>query len=87
MRLTTEKFEIISAGNVYQVRATEYINGSNELRYRVSYNDSPVSVFGWNEDLDRFAVMHDSRNPSTHPEIENAIARKLENIQSLKQAA
>lgn len=87
MRLTTEKFEIISGGSVYQVRATEYINGIGELRYRVSYNNSPVSVFGWNDSLNRFAVMHDDRNPNTHPEIENAIARKLENIQAMKQAA
>ena len=87
MRLTTEKFEIVSQGNVYPVCATEYINGSGELRYRVSYNNNPVSVFGWNEDQNQFILMHDDRNPDMHSEIKNAIIRKLESIQQMKQAA
>ncbi|MFT3703744.1 MAG: hypothetical protein QM802_15380 [Agriterribacter sp.] len=87
MRLKTENFEIISNGNIYQVRATEYINGSGEVRYRVSYNDSPVCVFGWNEALNGFAMMHDHRNPGINHETEKAISHKLENIQAMKEAA
>ena len=87
MRLKTENFEITSGGNIYQVRATEYINGSGELRYRVSFNDSPVCVFGWNEAFNGFAMMHDNRNPDINREIEKAISYKLENLQAMKQAA
>ncbi|PVD52071.1 hypothetical protein DC498_11835 [Terrimonas sp.] len=87
MRLTTENFEIVSGGNIYTVKATEYINGSEELRYRVSFNDNPICVFGWNNELNRFAVMHDKRNPDMSNEIETAIGKRLEKIQQMKEAA
>ena len=87
MRLTTENFDIVSGGNVYIIRATEYFNGSEELRYRVSFNNNPVCVFGWNNELDRFAVMHDNRNPDMSKDIEIAIGKRLEKIQEMKAAA
>ncbi|MCC6288512.1 MAG: hypothetical protein IT249_11570 [Chitinophagaceae bacterium] len=87
MRLTTENFEIVSGGNIYTIKATEYINGSEELRYRVSFNDNPICVFGWNDELNRFAVMHDKRNPNMSNDIEVAISKKLEKFQQLKEAA
>jgi hypothetical protein len=87
MRLVTEKFEILSGGNIYHVLATEYLNGQEELRYRVSVNESPVSVFGWNSDRNRFAIMHDPRNPNIPGEIEQAIADRLKHISKMKEAA
>lgn len=87
MRLVTEKFEILHSGNIYQVRATEYLNGQEELRYRVSFNDSPVCVFGWNNDMNRFTIMHDHRNPDIPGEIEQAIAGRLKHISKMKEAA
>ncbi|MBN8857428.1 MAG: hypothetical protein J0H29_03505 [Sphingobacteriales bacterium] len=87
MRLVTEKFEILSGGNIYQVRATEYLNGQEKLRYRVSVNDSPVCVFGWNNDRSRFTIMHDHRNPDIPGEIEQAIAGRLKHISRMKEAA
>ena len=87
MRLVTEKFEILSGGNIHHVRATEYLNGQEELRYRVSVNESPVCVFGWNSDRNRFAIMHDARNPDIPREIEQAIADRLKHISKMKEAA
>lgn len=87
MRLTTENFEIVSGGNIYNVSATEYVNGNDELRYRVSFNNNPVCVFGWNEMMNRFAVMHDKRNPSMPDNIEMAIGKRLERIKAMKEAA
>lgn len=87
MRLTTQNFEIASNGNIYNVKATEYINGSEELRYRVSVNNNPISVFGWNNDLNRFAIMHDKRNPDLSADMELAIGNRLEKIQAMKEAA
>ena len=87
MRLVTEKFEILSGGNISQVRATEYFNGQEELRYRVSINDSPVCVFGWNTNLNRFAIMEDSRNPDISAAIEQSIAGKLKSLSKMREAA
>ena len=87
MRLTTENFELACNGNIYNVKATEYINGTEQLRYRVSVNNNPISVFGWNNDLNRYAVMQDKRNPNLSADIELAIGNRLEKIQAMKEAA
>jgi uncharacterized protein with WD repeat len=63
------------------------LNGQEELRYRVSVNESPVCVFGWNSDRNRFAIMHDPRNPNISGEIEQAIADRLKHISKMKEAA
>ena len=87
MRLVTEKFEVLSGGNIYQVRATEYFNGQEELRYRVSVNNSPVCVFAWHSNLNRFAIMQDSRNPEISAGVEQEIAGKLKNFSKMRAAA
>ncbi|MBX3241860.1 MAG: hypothetical protein KIT80_12805 [Chitinophagaceae bacterium] len=87
MKLTTKNFEIVSNGNIYMVKATEYLNGMEELRYRVSFNESPVCVFGWNSNSNCFAVMTDKRNPPIPAGVEAAIGKKLEKIQTAKTAA
>ena len=87
MKTVTEIFEIIAEGKPYTVKATSFLNGMEKLRYRVSVNNSPVCIFGWDEGLDRFAILKDARNPDIHPAAEMIIARKLENMFAKKQAA
>lgn len=87
MRLRTENFEIVSGGNIYNVKATEYVNGSEELRYRVSFNNNPICVFGWNDEFSRFLVMHDKRNPNMPADIEMAIGNRLQKMMALNKAA
>ncbi len=87
MKPTTEIFEIMAEGKPYIVKATPYLNGREKLRFRVSMNDSAICIFGWDESLDRFAIMKDARDPAVHPAAEMIIARKLENISARKQAA
>ena len=87
MKTTTEIFEIVADGNPYMVKATPFVNGREKLRFRVSVNNSPVCIFGWDEDLDRFAILKDARDPDVYPAAEMVIARKLENLFAKKQAA
>ncbi|HEX5025753.1 MAG TPA: hypothetical protein VFV68_10795 [Agriterribacter sp.] len=87
MKTVTEIFEIFAGERPYMIKATSYFNGREKLRFRVTVNNSPVCVFGWDEDLDRLAIMQDSRNPFIHPAAELAIARKLESIYTKKLAA
>lgn len=87
MKTIREMFEILADGKTYIVNAISYLNGNEELRYRVSVNNSPVFVFGWNDNLNRYAVMHDTRNPQITSSTETAIAGKLENLFAKKQAA
>lgn len=69
------------------VKATSFLNGMEKLRFRVSVNNSPVCIFGWDEGLDRFAILKDARDPEIHPATEVIIAGKLENLLAGKQAA
>jgi hypothetical protein len=45
--------------------------------YRISYNNGPVHVFGWDEGLDRFAETGKTAD-TIPPVIEMAIAEKLQ---------
>ena len=87
MKTSTEIFEMIADGKPYVVRATSFLNGMEQLRFRVSVNNSPVCIFGWDEGLNRFAILKDPRDPDVHPAAEMVIARKLENLFARKQAA
>lgn len=87
MKNYKEKCEIIAEGNSYYVNIHSYRNGADQLRFRVSVNEGPVSIFGWDNHLDRFAVMADNRNPSISPTLEMIIARKLDRVPELKKAA
>ena len=87
MKAATEIFEIIAEGKPYMVKATFFLNGMEQIRFRVSVNDSPLCIFGWDEGLDRFAILKDARDPDIHPAAEMIIARKLENLFAKKQAA
>jgi len=55
MRAKTEVFEILVEGKSVTVKATPFQVKSGETRYRVSINESPVHIFGWDESRQRFA--------------------------------
>ncbi len=87
MKTVREIFEIIAEGKPFMVKATSFLNGMEKLRFRVSVNNSPICIFGWDEGLDRFAILKDKRDPEIHPSTELIIARKLESLSASKQAA
>lgn len=87
MKNYSEKFEVIAEGKSYQISLTAYKNGMEQDRFRVSVNEGPVAVFGWDHQLDRFAIMPDKRNPVISPTLERIIAHKLDHIAELKIAA
>lgn len=87
MKTRRETFEITAEGRPYNVNATSYLNGSEELRFRVSVNNSPICIFGWDQGLDRFAIIKDNRDPMVSPSVEMLIAQKLENVHAQIRAA
>ena len=87
MKTKRETFEIISNDKLYTVNAASYLNGSEQLRFRVSVNNSPVCIFRWDDGLGRFTIMRDDRDPVISTSMEKLIAQKLENISEMLQAA
>ncbi|MGN6440237.1 MAG: hypothetical protein ACTHMM_27170 [Agriterribacter sp.] len=87
MKTRRETFEITAEGKPYIVNATSYLNGSEQLRFRVSVNNSPVCIFGWDEGLDRFAIIKDNRDPMIAPAVEMLISERLENVYAQIKAA
>lgn len=87
MKTTTQTFQIKTADNRHIIKATAYLNGRDQQRFRVSMNDSPICIFGWNDALGRFAIMKDARDPNVHPVAEMLIARELEALLGREEAA
>ncbi len=87
MKTKREIFEITAEGKPYIVNTTSYLNGSEQIRFRVSVNNSPVCIFGWDQGLDRFAIIKDNRDPMVSSSVEMLISRKLENISAELRAA
>ena len=54
-RLSNIAFELPISGRSFMVTATPFNVPSGEVFYRISYNNGPVHVFGWDESLNRFA--------------------------------
>jgi hypothetical protein len=80
-------FDVPVNGRSYAVNATAFRIPSGETFYRVSYNNGPIHVFGWDGGLDRFAEM-DKAADIIPPIIEMAIADSLEqNVSQLQDAA
>lgn len=80
-------FDVTVNGRSYAVNATAFKIPSGETFYRVSYNNGPVHVFGWDEGLDRFAEM-DKAADIIPPIIEMAIAERLDqNVSQMQDAA
>lgn len=87
MKTTTQIFQITTEDSLHIVKATAYLNGRDQQRFRVSMNDSPICVFGWNDSLGRFAIMKDARDPEVIRAAETLIAQKLETLFAREEAA
>jgi hypothetical protein len=74
----TLSFEMVINNRAYNVKATPYTIATGETRFRVSYNNSPVHIFGWDNGLERLAEVEDATDILV-PVVEMAIARELEN--------
>ena len=74
----TVAFDMSVNDRKYTVKATPYNIATGETRFRVSYNNSPVHIFGWDNGLDRLAEVEEVSD-ILPPVIEMAIAENLEN--------
>lgn len=78
MKTRTEIFELTIDGKPLVVKATPYQTLSTETRFRVSINDSPVHIFGWDKDLNRLTAIDSSSAAANMPnKIDEAIGRQL----------
>jgi hypothetical protein len=78
MRVITETFDLMIDGKPVTVKATPYQLHTNETRYRVSINNSPVHIFGWSDDLNRLAFIDKGRAADRMaPAIDEAIGKQL----------
>jgi hypothetical protein len=80
------EFELNVNGRSYAVTATPFVIATGDTMYRVSYNNGPVHVFGWDEGLDRYAET-DAQADVIPPVIELGIAGKLNEFASQMQDA
>lgn len=68
-------FDLLLSGVPYQVKVEPFAFNS-EVRYAISYNDSPPFIFAWDEALQRFTSI--GEETATIPDdIEDAIATRL----------
>lgn len=72
----TFDFNILVNGSPVNVTATPYL-AVDKQRFRVSYNGSPVHVFGVDEDTRQVLYM-DGAASAIAPEIKTAIAQELQ---------
>ncbi len=78
MKTRTEIFELAIDGKPVKVKATPYKMHTDELRFRVSVNGSPVHIFGWDENLNRLAVIDKARLAERMPDqVEEIVGRQL----------
>ena len=76
-KISSVSFELPVNGRSYAVSVTPFTVASGDVFYRVSYNNGPVHVFGWDEGLNRYAET-DSMADVIPPVIEMAIAEKIQ---------
>jgi hypothetical protein len=79
-------FETFINGRTFSVNATPFTTASGDCLYRVSYNNGPVHIFGWDDGLNRFTET-DTQADIIPPVIEMAIAEKLNEKVSVMQHA
>lgn len=78
MKTRTEIFELTIDGKPLVVRATPFQTLATETRFRVSVNDSPVHIFGWDKDLNRLTAIDSSQAAANmNDKIDEAIGRQL----------
>jgi hypothetical protein len=79
-------FDLPINGRSFSVNATPFTVSGGGVLYRISYNNGPVHVFGWDDGLNRFAET-DMQADVIPPVIEMAIAGKLNDFASEMQHA
>jgi hypothetical protein len=78
MRAKTEIFEVVINNEPVTVKATPFTMHTNEKRYRVSIDDSPVYIYAWQDDMDRYTLLQSSRAATQLPEfVDEEIGRTL----------
>lgn len=78
MKTRTEIFEMAIDGKPVKVKATPFKIATEEKRYRVSINDSPVHIFAWDDQLNRLAIIDKARLAESIPDkVEEVIGRQL----------
>jgi hypothetical protein len=79
MKTRTEIFQLAVDGKPVQVKATPFKMHTEELRYRVSINGSPVHIFAWDDQLNRLAIIDKAKLADNIPEnVEAVIGRQLQ---------
>ncbi len=69
-------FELMVDGQPMEIIAKPYTAANQLPRFRVSYDGSPVHIFGYDPSLDRVIVL-DSASAHIEPYLENAIGSAL----------
>ena len=78
MKTRTEIFELAIDGKPMKVIATPYKMHTDEMRFRVSVNGSPVHIFAWDENLNRLAVIDKARLAERMPDqVEEIVGRQV----------
>lgn len=75
-RVEAKTFELSINNRSYDVSATPFTVATGDILYRVSYNNGPVHLFGWDEGLNRFAET-DNQADVIPPVVEMEIAARL----------
>ena len=76
IRFETLNFEVNVDGAPVEVMAKPYVAANEKQRFRVSYNGSPIHIFGFDEAAHQIKVI-DSAAQEIPPRIEQAIAKTL----------
>ena len=80
MKSKTEKFDLVIDNQPVNVKATPFTLPTNETRFRVSVNDSPVYIYAWQDELKRFTILEHGNAAGRMPEkVNEAIGRQLYN--------
>jgi len=85
-RIPSISFDLPVNGRSYTVNATPFTIAGGDVFYRVSYNNGPVHVFGWDEGLNRYAET-DSSADVIPPVVEMAIAERIREVSAQLQDA
>lgn len=76
VRFDEINFEVNVDGTPVEVMAMPYLAANEQKRFRVSYNGSPIHIFGLDEEAHKVRVL-DSAAQEIPPKIEQAIATTL----------
>lgn len=81
MKTRTEIFEMAIDGRPIKVAATPFRMHTEELRYRVSVNGSPVHIFGWDDQRNRLRIIDKAKMADNIPDhVVEMIGRQLSRV-------